>query len=188
MKSVWQGERIRLRPMVPSDWESCFRWDQDSDIQRRCDSVHFPRSPEGVELWAQEESARTPINDQFRWMIETLEGETIGTINTFGCSRRNGTFRYGLAIAREHQRRGYGSEAIMLVMRYYFQELRYQKATVSVYDFNHPSIGLHEHLGFQLEGHLRRMVYTKGEYFDELVYGMTSEEFTTRYADFLSQE
>jgi RimJ/RimL family protein N-acetyltransferase len=67
-----------------------------------------------------------------------------------------------------------------LVLRYYFQELRYQKVTVRVYSFNDASIRLHEKLGFQLEGRLRRTVYTNGEYFDELIYGLTVEEFVSR--------
>ena len=83
-------------------------------------------------------------------------------------------------IRREHQRRGYASEAIALVLRYYFQELRYQKASVRAYSFNEPSIRLHERLGFQLEGRLRREVYTEGRYFDVLVFGMTAEEFAAR--------
>lgn len=36
---------------------------------------------------------------------------------------------------------------------------------------------LHEALGFKKEGVIRRMVYTNGNYYDEVIYGMTSEEF-----------
>lgn len=50
-----------------------------------------------------------------------------------------------------HWRRGYASDAICIVLRYYFEELRYQKCTVSVYDFNESSLRLHEWLGFQVE-------------------------------------
>lgn len=66
-------------------------------------------------------------------------------------------------------------------MRYYFQELRYQKVTIHIYSFNDASAKLHETLGFQLEGRLRRTIFTKGQYFDELLYGMTREEFIDRY-------
>jgi len=62
-------------------------------------------------------------------------------------------------------------------MRYYFQELRYQKVTVHIYSFAEPSVKLHESLGFQLEGRIRRAVFTNGQYFDELIYGLTKEEF-----------
>ena len=64
----------------------------------------------------------------------------------------------------------------MLVLRYYFRELRYQKATVRVYSFNEASIRLHEKLGFQHEGRIRRTVYTNGALCDEIVLGLTVEE------------
>ncbi len=59
------------------------------------------------------------------------------------------------------------------MLRYFFHELRYQKVTAQVYSFNAPSIALHERLGFQVEGRLRRMIFTHGRHFDELLYGMT---------------
>lgn len=180
LDSIWQGERVTLRAMVPADWEHCHRWDQDTDIQRLCDTTYFPRSPEAARAWAQEAATRTSVNDQFRWMIETTHGEVVGTINTHSCDRRNGTFRYGLAIAREHQRRGYGRDAVALVLHYYFCELRYQKVNVAVYSFNEPSMRLHEHLGFLLEGQLRRTIYTQGQFFDDILYGMTAEEYFAR--------
>jgi RimJ/RimL family protein N-acetyltransferase len=40
---------------------------------------------------------------------------------------------------------------------------------------------LHESLGFQVEGRLRRMVYTDGGFHDEVVYGMTVEEFREKH-------
>jgi RimJ/RimL family protein N-acetyltransferase len=63
------------------------------------------------------------------------------------------------------------------VLRFYFQELGYQKATVHIYDFNHASLRLHERLGFQVEGRLRRMGFTEGRHFDWIVMGLTREEF-----------
>jgi RimJ/RimL family protein N-acetyltransferase len=84
---------------------------------------------------------------------------------------------YGLAILPDHQRHGYATEAIRLVLRYYFQERRYQKVTVEVYSFNEPSILLHQALGFTLEGRLRRMIYTEGTYHDVLMFGLTDDEF-----------
>jgi RimJ/RimL family protein N-acetyltransferase len=65
------------------------------------------------------------------------------------------------------------------MLRYYFGELRYQKVVAEVYGFNDDSISFHESLGFVLEGRLRQMIYTGGEYHDMLMFGMTSEEFST---------
>lgn len=177
---IWQGARVRLRGVEPGDWETFDRWDQDSEIARLCYHVEFPRSQEGTKKFAAEAATAEPKGQAYRWMIETLDGVPVGTINTHSCDPRHGTFGYGLAIAREHWRKGYASEAICLVLAYYFRELRYQKVTAHVYAFNEGSIRLHEQLGFQLEGRLRRMVFTDGAYHDELIYGMTAEEFVAR--------
>ena len=116
-------------------------------------------------------------DDSFDWVIATLDGEPVGTIETNNVQPRNGTFGYGVFVGREHQRKGYASEAITLVLRYYFQELRYQKCTIFVHSDNAASRALHERLGFRLEGTLRRMIYTHGQYVDALYYGITAEEF-----------
>lgn len=175
--NVWQGEKVRLRAVEPEDWEHFHRDSLDTEAARLYDEVPFPGSAEGARRWAQELSVAGPKNDEFRWVIENREGAIVGMMNTQRCNRRNGTFEYGLGIHREHWRRGYASEAIRLVLTYYFGELRYQKVTVHAYAFNEPSIRLHESLGFQQEGRLRRMIFTSGEYHDVLVFGLTVEEF-----------
>jgi Acetyltransferase (GNAT) domain len=72
-------------------------------------------------------------------------------------------------------------DAIEVVLRYHFQGLGYQKVTVNVHAFNEASIRLYDRLGFRQEGRLRRMTYTRGRYFDSLIFGLTSEEFRERH-------
>jgi len=176
-RNFWQGNRVRLRAVEPADWEAHFLWNHDSDMLRRNSVIFFPPTREAIKRWADETARREPSDDTFHFEIESLAGELVGAIGTHRCERRHGTFSYGVAIRAEHQRRGYASEAITIVLRYYFGELRYQKVNVEVYSFNQPSIRLHERLGFQSEGRLRRMIYTNGEYFDDLIFGLTAEEF-----------
>lgn len=90
---------------------------------------------------------------------------------------RSGTFMYGISILPSYRRKGYASEAIRLTLRYYFNERRYQKCTIEVFSYNPASMRLHESLGFTLEGRLRRMVFSGGEFHDALYYGITCEEF-----------
>ena len=88
---------------------------------------------------------------------------------------------FDVLIPPENRQKGYAAEAIRLLMRYYFDERRYQKCASMVYSFNEPSIRLHESIGFILEGRLRRMMYAMGDYHDLLWYGMTKEEFDAKY-------
>jgi RimJ/RimL family protein N-acetyltransferase len=178
--NIWQGQRVRLRAIEPEDWEAFSAFDLDSLVARDCYAIPFPKSHEASRKWTVDEARAETKQDVFRFAIENLAGELVGTINTHSCEPRHGTFGYGIAIRREHWRKGYASEAIRLVLRYYFQELRYQKVTAHVYAFNQPSLKLHQQLGFQQEGRLRRMIYTDGAYHDVCIFGMTAEEFAAR--------
>lgn len=180
-RNAWQGERVRLRAVEPEDWEPYWEWSHDSDAGRTAYQLVFPYSRETARRRSAERATQEPQADAFRWTIETLAGEAVGSINTHSCEPRHGVFGYGLGIAEAHRRRGYASEAIILVLRFYFGELRYQKVTVHVYSFNQASMRLHEGLGFQLEGRIRRAIYTNGDFADVLVYGLTIEEFQARH-------
>jgi RimJ/RimL family protein N-acetyltransferase len=174
---IWQGTRVRLRALEPDDWEHFARWDLDTDAQRHGSFLALPKSEERLRKWAAEEAARTGEDDSYRFVIEDLEGTAVGTISTFEVDRRSGAFAYGLSIAREHWRKGYASQAIYLLLRFYFRELRYQKATAYVFEYNERSQALHESLGFVKEGLLRRTVWANGRVWDSIAYGMTVEEF-----------
>lgn len=184
MADIWRGRLVRLRGLEPDDWEAHFAWDQDSDTARMLDHASFPPSAARARRWAEETSLQSGANDAFHFVIEELEnGALVGAIATHHCDRRVGSFFYGVATISERRRKGYASEAILLVARYFFHELRYQKINAEVHDDNVASIALHERLGFTREGTLRRIVYKGGQYHDLLHFGMTVEEFATLHPD-----
>lgn len=175
--NYWQGKQVRLRAVEPGDAEHFIRWNLDSERARNLDFVWPPQSEAVIRAWTEAECHRKLEGDAYRWMIENEAGETVGSIDTHHCSPRNGTFSYALDVEPEQRRKGYASEAILLVLKYYFEELRYQKAFTPVNADNQASIRLHEKLGFTLEGHFRRQIFSGGKYSDELWYGMTVDEF-----------
>ncbi|CAM3256562.1 GNAT family protein [Paenibacillus lupini] len=174
---IWAGKKVRLRPVQASDWDKFHHNDMDSENARLCDEIHFPRSEEGTRQWAEHQAANTYDGDNIFLAIETLDGTHIGSICTNNCNPRHGTFKYGVSIFREHWRNGYATDAVMILLRYYFKELRYHKVNAHVYAFNEGSIALQEHLGFVQEGKLRNMIYTMGKQHDEYIYGLTKLEY-----------
>ncbi|MBI1255883.1 MAG: GNAT family N-acetyltransferase [Chloroflexi bacterium] len=181
MTNIFEGKLVRLRAVEADDWKNHAEWDRDTEMARHLYEIPFPQSTTSTKQWAEREAQRkdTP-SDNFQFEIETLDGVQVGSIGTHDCDLRNGTFSYGLATIDKYRRKGYASEAIRLLLRYFFQERRYQKCTTEVFSFNEPSQKLHESLGFTLEGRLRRMIYTNGEFHDALFYGITKEEFAAQ--------
>lgn len=179
--TVWQGQLVRLRAIEPEDAPAFHTWNQESDTGRFLDFVWPPQSLASAKDWTQKAAVQEVKDDQIACVIENLAGELVGYINAHTVDRRVGAFRYGVGVRPEYRSRGYAAEAILLFVRYFFEELRYQKVTATVYSCNPASIRLHEKLGFLLEGRVRRVVYTQGQYFDELYYGMTCEEFAAQH-------
>lgn len=188
MERYWEGTLIRLRPVQVEDAPAHHAFNHTSDYAM-LDRQYPPGSLEHVEAWARQKAAATPADDALDLQMEALAtGELVGHIATNRCDARVGLVSYGINVLDGHRGKGYAREAVCLVLRYYFQELRFQKANVDVYAVNPASRALHESLGFVLEGRLRRSVYTRGEFSDLLHYGLTVEEFRELHPDYWREE
>lgn len=183
---MWVGKLVRLAGIEPDMWRDHIEDELDVEGARRSFHVPFPSSRFSDYRGVERESLKEPDGHRYRFQIESNQPrEVVGSLVSNNCDQRAGTFSYGLHLFPDHRRKGYATEAIILLCRYFFMELRYQKVTVGVYSFNEASIKLHEKLGFVQEGRLRRMIFTRGEFFDDIQFGMLREEFEQHHADYL---
>jgi RimJ/RimL family protein N-acetyltransferase len=176
--TYWTGQDLILRAIQPNDiniFESL-----DDEILRNMDSLHFPRSANKMREWVEEQLE----DDEFRFIAVDRDNNIVGIIETFDCDRKNGTFDYYLAVFEPYRGKGYAKKMILMVLRFFFLELAYQKVNTTVYSFNNPSIRLHEKLGFMQEGQLRNIIFTKGTYHDGICYGMTRQEFELNHVEY----
>lgn len=179
---LWTGRLVRLRAIEPADAAVLSEHSRDFEaLLAGGGDVPFPGSAESARRWAEEAASKRQEGDRVQLVIETRAGEVVGGCGTHHLDARNGTFSYGINVHRPFWRRGYASEAIVLLLRHYFQERRYQKCNAVVFSFNEASIALHENLGFIREGRIRRAIYAHGGYHDEIFFGLTAEEFLERH-------
>lgn len=179
--NIFQGEKIRLRAQTPADVErskaKIEKSEYDTESDRLCDTIYLPYSVESRKDDWENQIKRFNTWENCNLVIETLDNIAVGGINITHASQKDGTFSYGLGISREHWRKGYASEAVKLLLNYYFNELRFHKCNVTVYDYNEGSKALHVSLGFVEEGRQRESKYTNGKYYDLIFYGITKKEF-----------
>ena len=109
--------------------------------------------------------------------IETLEGINIGAINLNSIDERNGTFSIGMIIDGHHRGKGYGTSAMNILLKYAFFERRLNKYYGSVLDGNIASATMLKKLGCKEEGVRKQMVYSGGKYHDEILFGLTKDEY-----------
>lgn len=179
MTSIWVGERVRLRGVEPEDWQDFLRFGEVSEDVRAVDHLHPPRSVASQREWARRQALAEPDDDGFILAIEA-GGALVGSLNVHAVDPRVGRFRYGIGIGREHQRRGYATEAVGLLLDFMFRERRNHKCEVEVYAFNEPSLALHRALGFREEGRLRDHEFSAGRHHDVVVLGVLAEEWLSR--------
>jgi len=176
-ENYWKGKLVTLRSIEIDDAEFFYAWNQETQTQKHLDQVWFPSSKLRQEEWVKRMAVKDIADDSFFFVLLNLKGEKVGMIHTHDCDKRNGNFSYGLGIIQEQRNKGFAVDAIKLVLNYYFNELRYHKAIVSIYEFNHASIKLHEKLGYVQEGRLREMVFQAGKHHDLLKFGLLKREF-----------
>jgi RimJ/RimL family protein N-acetyltransferase len=176
------GRLVRLRAMTVDDIDALMVFDRDSDGARRWGETNLPRSPEATRTATEERLAKPPVGDTGVFVIEVIADRAVaGTTSVGRANPRHGRFSYGIGLGEPYRNKGYGTEAITLLLRFYFAELRYEKCDTSVYSFNDGSLRVHERLGFQVEGRVRRAIFTAGEHHDEIMVGITAEEFFARH-------
>ncbi len=85
-----------------------------------------------------------------------------------------------ILIADEANRgKGYGSEAIQLLLRHAFGEMKLHRIELNVSARNERALACYQKNGFQMEGRKRDHTYVKGEYSDDIQMGILEDEYRT---------
>ena len=173
----WQGNKVKIRLLKNEDWKVYFEEQTDSEGFRVYEpGIPLPKTEEMFKELI-ENRIKNPSSSSITFMIENLNEEVVGITSICDRDEKNGTFSFSMRIFPKHRKKGYALEASKIVLKYGFYELRYQKANSETIEINTASINLHHALGFKDEGRRRRNVYTNGRYYDEVLFGMTIEEF-----------
>ncbi len=174
----WQGKKVRLRPLRPEDAESAYVASLDSPTRQDLQlGVELPTSVEGLRSALEKWYDCRKADGAIVMVIETLGGENVGGISLHSTDQKNGVFSFGVNVDRRHRGRGYAEEAVLMLLRYCFMERLYQKCNSACVHTNDASLALHRKLGFVEEGRVRRHWFFNGRYHDDVMFGMTVEEF-----------
>ncbi len=73
--------------------------------------------------------------------------------------------------------RGYGTEAVRLLVKHGFNTLNLNRIFLHVFENNPRAIRAYEKAGFVHEGRERQAEFTEGEYMDVLVMSILKDEF-----------
>ena len=169
------GKKVILRAIEMEDCELVKDMFNDPEIEDLVCGWAFPLS-----LFAQKKWFESHYNDQnaLRFVIETKEDGPVGIFTLTDIDWKNRRATIGAKLAAEGNRsKGYGTDAIMAIMRYAFDELGFHRLNVERLATNQTSAHIIAKCGFVEEGIKREYIYKGGKYRDLVEAGILADEY-----------
>lgn len=118
-------------------------------------------------------------NSRKEFIIYTLDNNiAIGNIGLTGIDMHNLKAELTIILGeKEHRGRGFGEEALRLIMSYAFQDLMLNKIALKVFKYNESALKLYNKAGFKLDGILRQDIYKNNQFNDVLEMSLLKEEW-----------
>jgi RimJ/RimL family protein N-acetyltransferase len=141
----------------------------------------FPGRPEP---WSDErmvnwyERAATDHDRMWFTIYETGIWRALGFCVLREIDQHHGTAEFGITIGdRENRGKGYGTEAVKLLLDLAFTGLGLRNIQLQVYEFNHGAVRAYERAGFKEIGRRRGAYLMGGRHWDVVYMDCVSEEF-----------
>ena len=179
MKDIYRGALVRLGSESPEALAKAFvNWEHDTEMHRLADS-------DPVQLWSEKKRKEfiekdAGKNEQaFRFSIRTLaEDKLIGAISLWVHSWTHSDTWVGILIGdRDYWGKGYGTDAMRLIVQYGFIELNLRRISLGLHAYNERALKSYQKAGFKLEGRIRGEGLRDGVRFDSLWMGILRDEW-----------
>ena len=175
--TLFTGNRVRLRELRDSDLPAlCSWWNTPEQAVLQQDRITL-RPPESIAsqfaAWSKNDA---PTG--FGYSITDTDGSLAGHVSAWGISMPERIATMAVVIGPDFQNRGIGREALRLALRLAFDELGAHKVELQTWSYNRRAIHLYTALGFTTEGCRRAAVYHRGEFHDQILFGLLAEEYS----------
>jgi RimJ/RimL family protein N-acetyltransferase len=172
-----QTSRLVLRRFAPGDEPAFAAYRSDPEVARD-QSWDAPYSSAEAERMVAEMSAADPR--QLGWFQYAVERrDEPGLIGDVGVCRSDEgrQAELGFTFAPAHQGRGYAREAVTRIVEFLLVEEGLHRLTAGADGRNVRSARLLERVGFRREGYLIASTRIKGEWTDDLLFGLLASEW-----------
>ncbi len=173
------GKKCYLSPCTVEDADHWLDWFNDLEVTLPLgDEAYEPYSPD---------RARADASRGDMFSILDLEADTlIGRCLLFGVDHVNRSAMLGIVIGdKRYWSKGYGQEAITLLLDHAFTLLNLNSVMLGVFAYNERAIRCYKKVGFKEIGRRRQARIIGSKKYDAVLMDILAEEFTSPYVSTL---
>jgi len=177
LKPFLQGQKVYLRALESRDLEGPYlEWLHDPTVTRFMQAGLFPTPPDSLHHYVQNTAQASDA--VMLAIVEKRTEDHIGNIKLSPIQWVHRRGEMGIMIGdKKYWGRGYGLNAVSLVLEYAFTRLNLNKITLGVEEGNKPAMKLYQRLGFKIEGLQRKQWFREGRYRDNVLMGLLRSEY-----------
>jgi RimJ/RimL family protein N-acetyltransferase len=175
--SLLCGEQVRLAALDEADIDIIASWYQDGEFMRLYGP--YPARPKDRALLAEEIRVIAEDQNTFYFAVRRLVDDVlvgVASVTEISWPQRNGWLTIGIG-EPVNRGRGFGTEAMHLLINYVFRELNFHRLQVAVLSYNARAVALYKQLGFRREGVWREYVRRDGTWHDMVLFGLLYREW-----------
>jgi len=173
--SVLTGKRVKLRPLVREDLVYLRKWLGDAEVRGLIGEVASMSKADSEKFL---EKVRADTERAWFMVVVKENNKVIGEAGLLRMDRAWRTTDISVIIwEREEWGKGYGTEAVLLLLDHAFRHLDFHRAAVGVVGFNERALRFWEKVGFRKEGVQRDGYYYDGKYHDFVLMSILDDEF-----------
>jgi len=173
------GEKVYLSPISIEDVPTYCEWLNDLEVAGNL--VIFDQQL-GI---AREKAILEDVMKNDAKMFAVVDSATdnlIGNGSIFNINQRNKKAELGIFIGdKTYWSKGYGSDAVKLLLDFGFNILNLNNIMLEVFSFNKRAISAYKKVGFKTIGARREAVQYAGQKYDEIYMDILADEFTSPY-------
>lgn len=166
-----KGDNIYFKSLSTADAGEIHDYASDEDVSRFIGwelKNNLNETRDYVEEMLKRESAGTHL---YASIVLKSSQKIIGTAMIVNFDKKANHAEVGYVFHKDFWGKGYGTEAVVLMSSFAFNELKLHKLHACIVDANIGSSRVLEKNGFELEGRLKDYFYIDDKYFDEIIYG-----------------
>ncbi|WP_264740891.1 GNAT family N-acetyltransferase [Cytobacillus firmus] len=168
---------VKLEPFTEKDFDLLISWISTQELMVQWSGAHFKFPLDHEQLAKYISSANLEASSEYIYKVMAND-EIAGHISLGRVDRVNETARIGkVFICPAARGKGYASEMIHQILNLAFQELKLNRISLGVFDFNLPAIKIYEQAGFQKEGLLRQTNKVRNDYWNLIEMSILKAEW-----------